>query len=288
MHYADADNRNSRPVDHVAVLQTKSSTAGPDQDPDAGPGASPNLSIRLSSREVSSQRLSPSPGPFTAPAPPTLNVNHNGTTSAIENSTDAAGGRYSMRTRQPRQLQPYAFDRLEYKHQLKHHPDAIVKFTDRRSPVESLSRSGEGDSDGATEDSGGEHPSRDAGMLPRAKGKKRHRASIGHPPALPPVAYRRTSGVELSSRSLSPGRRFTGSSAIADRALVASIPDAGGDDSPAEAATWYPDVFNDLSSGVGSDDMPLSTAQNDLGDSDIPSHRVKRRRVLFMFYGGCL
>lgn len=40
-------------------------------------------------------------------------------------------GRYSLRRRQARQLNPYAYDKLLYKQQLKSHPDAIVKF---RSP----------------------------------------------------------------------------------------------------------------------------------------------------------
>ena len=54
-----------------------------------------------------------------------------------------------MRMRQPRQVKPYAIERLEYKHQPKHHPDAIVKFTGRQIPAESLSVSGEADTDGA-------------------------------------------------------------------------------------------------------------------------------------------
>ena len=242
----------------------------------------------LPSREVSvsSQQLSLLSDAFTVPSP-TLDMNRNGT-PAIENDTGAAGGRYSMRTRQPRQLKLYAFDRLEYKYQLKHHPDAIIKFNGRRSPVESLSRSCEGDTDGAAGNSGGEHPSEDAQILPRAKGKKMHRAGTEHPSAPAPVAHRRVSGVELSLGSPSLGRRFTGSSAIADLALVASIPNVGGNSNPAEAATWYPDAFNDLSSRVGSDDMPLSTDQNDLRDSRTPLLRVKHRRVLFLLYDGCL
>lgn len=39
--------------------------------------------------------------------------------------------RYSLRRREARQLNPYAYDKLLYKQQLKCHPDAIVKF---RSP----------------------------------------------------------------------------------------------------------------------------------------------------------
>ena len=36
--------------------------------------------------------------------------------------------RYSLRRREARQLNPYAYDKLLYKQQLKSHPDAIVKF----------------------------------------------------------------------------------------------------------------------------------------------------------------
>ena len=287
MHHADPDNPNSCPTDHSAVLQMTSGTVRPDQGPGAGPSTSPSLSIRLPSHEVrvGSQQLSPLSDAFTVPSPPTLDMNRDGT-PAIENDTGAAGGRYSMRTRQPRQLKPYAFDRLEYKYQLKHHPDAIVKFNGR--PVESSSRSSEGDTDGAAENSGGEHPSEDAQMLPRAKGKKRHRAGTGYPSAPPPVAHRRTSGVQLSLGSPSRDRRFTGTSANADLTLVASIPDGGGNGNPAEAATWYPDAFNDLSSRVGSDDMPLSTDQHYMRHSHTPPLRVKRRRVLFLHYDRCL
>lgn len=274
MYYADADDHNSRPTGHAVIHQMTSSTANLDQDPDTGPDASPSLSMPQSSPEDRSRQLSPDP--FTVHAPLTL-VNDNGNL-AIENDASAAGGRYSMRTRQPRQLQPYAFDRLEYKHQLKHHPDAIVKFIGRRSPVASSPPSGEVDSDGAAESSAGEHPAEYARMVPHSKGRKRYRASTGHPSAPPPVAHRRISRPELSSGSPSLGGRYARSSAIAE-ALVTSIPDVGGDDSQAEAVTWYPDAFNDLSSGQGSDDMPLSTAQNDMPDNHISSPRVKRRRV---------
>lgn len=51
--------------------------------------------------------------------------------------------RYSLRRRDARQLNPYAYDKLLYRQQLKSHPDAIVKF---RSPRR---RSGSG---GAGED----------------------------------------------------------------------------------------------------------------------------------------
>ena len=39
--------------------------------------------------------------------------------------------RYSLRRREARQLNPYAYDKLLYKQQLKSHPDAIVKFRSR-------------------------------------------------------------------------------------------------------------------------------------------------------------
>lgn len=44
--------------------------------------------------------------------------------------------RYSLRRRDPRQLNPYAYDKLLYKQQMRSNPDAIVKFRSprRRSP----------------------------------------------------------------------------------------------------------------------------------------------------------
>ncbi|KAF8557733.1 hypothetical protein OG21DRAFT_1601471 [Imleria badia] len=51
-------------------------------------------------------------------------------------------GRYSLRRREARQLNPYAYDKLLYKQQLKSHPDAIVKF---RSPRHRLSSGGVGE-----------------------------------------------------------------------------------------------------------------------------------------------
>jgi hypothetical protein len=284
MHYTDADD--SHPIDLAAKLQMSPRTARLDQDAGAEPGASPNFSIRFPSPEFNPPQLSPSPNPFTVPDHQPLDVNPDGTLG-IENGTDATGGRYSMRTRQPRQLKPYAFDRLAYKQQLKHHPDAIVKLAGRRSPVESSSRSSEGDTDGAAENSGGEHPSEGPRTLPRIKGKKRHCAGGGHPSTPPPVAHCRTSGVHLSSGS-PLDRRFTGPHAITDLALVASIPDIDGGDSPVEAGAWYPDAFNDMSSRLGGDDMPPSTAQDDLRDSHTPPPRVRRRRVLFLLFDGCL
>ncbi|KAH0836569.1 cell differentiation family, Rcd1-like-domain-containing protein [Lanmaoa asiatica] len=41
-------------------------------------------------------------------------------------------GRYSLRRREARQLNPYAYDKLLYRQQLKSHPDAIVKFRSSR------------------------------------------------------------------------------------------------------------------------------------------------------------
>jgi len=236
--------------------------------------------VRL--QTINLRQLPSSPDPFTVP-PVTVDVNHE-ETSALEDVSTAVGGRYSMRTRQPRQLQPYAFDRLEYKHQLKHHPEAIVKLSGYRSPVKSSSPPPfcpAEDTDRTTENSGDERPSEVAHILPRAKRKKRHRTNTEHPSALPSTAHQRTSKVQVSMGSPPLARRFTGSSARADIGWVASIPDLGDDSSPERAAIWYPDVFNDLSSGPGSDDVPLNAYQNDVRVNDTPPPRIKRRRVIF-------
>ena len=69
-----------------------------------------------------------------------------------------------------------------------------------------------------------------------------------------------------------------------------SIPDIDGDGSPGEleAVTCYPSAFDDLSSRLGSDDMPISIIQNDLPDSPTSLPQVKHRRVLFPLYDECL
>jgi hypothetical protein len=200
VHYANADD--SRPIDLAAELQVSSRTARLDQDDDAEPLGSPNFRIRLASPEFNSPHLSPSPDPFTHPDHQFLDVNPEGTL-AIENGTGATGGRYSMRTRQPRQLKPYAFDRLAYKQQLKHDPDAIVKLVGRRSPMGPSSCSSDVDTDVSAENSGGGQPSEDARTLPRIKGKKRHRTGGGHPSTPSPIAQRaRCTNPRRSSRPL--------------------------------------------------------------------------------------
>lgn len=245
--------------------------------------------LRVSPRPVNLWQRSPSPDPFTRPAPPTIDGNHD-QTPALGNGAGAAGGRYSMRTRQPRQLKPYAFDRLEYKHQLKYHPDAIVKFNGNQGPVESLSPpplcSDEDDTDDAAENAAG--PSEGAQVLPRPKRKRRHRTNIEYSSVPPPTAHRRTSKAQVSLQSPPPARRPTGSSPIAGTARGASMPDLGGDDRPERGEIWYPDVFNDFSSGLGSDDVPLNIRHDDLRDNHAPPPRLKRRRVIFLLHTECL
>jgi hypothetical protein len=268
-----------------------SSSVTLDQDDGEEQGASSSSSehgpSRDSPRPINLRQYSPSPDPFTSPAPPIIDGNHD-RTPALGNGDGAAGGRYSMRTRQPRQMKPYAFDRLEYKHQLKYHPDAIVKLNGYRSPVESFSPpplcSDEDDTDGTAENAAG--PSEDSQVLPRMKRKKRHRTNAADPPVPPPTTHRTTSKTQVSLRSPHPARRPTDSTAIAGTARGASMPDLGGDESPERAATWYPDVFNDLSSGLGSDDVNIR--HDDQHDNHTSPPRLKRRRVIFMFHTECL
>ncbi|KAI0000834.1 Mus7/MMS22 family-domain-containing protein [Russula compacta] len=284
-NHIDVDDRDSCPTGRGTLFHMASSTMRLEKALDTGASESliqsSNLPREFSSQPLTLRQSSLPPDPFMDPAPPTVDMNYD-QTLALETGVGATGGRYSMRMRQPRQLKPYAFDHLEYKHQLKHHPDAIVNLRGHRSPVESSSSppssSGEGDGDDGAENPGSERPSPNARILPHTNRKKRHRNNVQIPSAPPPTIHRRTSGVQPSTESPSRNRRVTGSSSIADGAWVASIPDLGGEDSPQEATTWYPDAFNDLSSGLGSDDLPLSTTQNDLRVNQTPLPRVKRRR----------
>jgi len=89
----------------------------------ASSSSSGHLPGEVGSQTANVHHRPSSPDPFMAPASVTADMNSH-LTSALKNGADVAGGRYSLRARQARQLKPYAFDRLEYKYQLKHHPDA--------------------------------------------------------------------------------------------------------------------------------------------------------------------
>jgi hypothetical protein len=279
-----SDAHNSFPTHDVAKLGTTSSPILLVQRLDAGMGESlsPNLSHTraFSPQTVSARHHSLPPDPFMVPALTVAETNQD-ESSIVGNTANAVGGRYSMRTRQPRQLKPYAFDRLEYKHQLKHHPDAIVKFTGHPNPAgfssSPPSGSSEGDSDGAAENLGGEPVQRP----PRAKGKKRHRPNTEHPPSVPPTVHRRTSGPGPTVRSPSLDRRPAGSPRVEGRNWVASAPGSDRTGSPQVLTPWYPDVFDDLSSGLDSDEMPLSTVLDPPRVGDTPPPRVRRKRVIF-------
>ena len=256
----------------------------------ASSSSSGHLPGEVGSQTVNVHQRPSSPDPFIAPASVAVDMN-NQLALALEDDADVAGGRYSMRTRQPRQLKPYAIDRLEYKHQLKHHPDAIVKFNGYRSPVGSSSppplSSGEDDTEDAAENPGGESLSADAQVLSRTK-RKRHRTNTDHPSAQPSTSHRRTSKGQVSRRSPPLIRRVTGSPATADIGGVSSIPELGGDNGPEAAPTWYPDAFNETSSGLGSDDVPLNTYEDAPQANGSPPPRIKRRRVIFSLYRECL
>jgi hypothetical protein len=295
MHDGDADDHNTCPTDQDVACPMTSSSVTLDQDggeeQDASSSSSMHGPPRSNPQPIILRQRSPSSDPFTAPAPPIIDENHDRTV-VPGNDAGTAEGRYSMRTRQPRQLKPYAFDRLEYKHQLKHHPDAIVKLNGYQSPVEPSSPpplcSDEDDTDDAAENPAAEGPSEDAQLLSRMTRKRKHRTNTEHPSVPPPTAHRRTSKAQVSLQSPPLARRPTGSSAIAGTGRGPSMPDLGGDDRLERSAMWYPDVFNDLSSGLGSDDVPLNIRHNDLRDRHTPPPRLKRRRVIFSLHTECL
>jgi hypothetical protein len=224
---------------------------------------------------------SPSADPFIVPAP-TQTANRE-EAYLHDGDANAAGGRYSMRTRQPRQLKPYAIDRLEYKHQLKHHPDAIVRFAGLRNPIEPSpspgpSNAGESSSDGAARNSASERFSNHMSVNMHTKGKKRRRTDAEQHLAM---THRETSRVRPATNSLA--RRRSGPPAVEIFPRALSLPDQGGDGDADAPMPWYPDVFNDLSSGLGSDDERLSVVQQPPRVSYTPLPRAKRRRVIPWF-----
>ncbi|KAG9312886.1 Mus7/MMS22 family-domain-containing protein [Chiua virens] len=102
------------------------------------PSSFPALEARSSSRSpdplllLSPRRLHPlTPQSLASRAGSPVVISHS-QSPPIEIPEDPQPlARYSLRRREPRQLNPYAYDKLLYKQQLKSHPDAIVKF---RSP----------------------------------------------------------------------------------------------------------------------------------------------------------
>ncbi len=235
---------------------------------------------------ISPMQFSPSADPFADPAPAPTEANQD-ETYPNGGDANAAGGRYSMRTRQPRQLKPYAIDRLEYKYQLKHHPDAIVRFAGLRNPVASSSSptpsdAGESGTDGVAGNSVSERSSTHMPVNMHTKGKKRRRTGAEPHLAMPPARHRET--VPLATTSLGRvGRRTSGSSAVEVFPRAASLPDQGGDNVADAPAPWYPDAFNDMFSGLGSDDEHLSVVQRPPRVSHTPPPRAKRRRVIAWF-----
>ncbi|KAH9166719.1 Mus7/MMS22 family-domain-containing protein [Lactarius sanguifluus] len=215
---------------------------------------------------------SPSADPFVVPAPAPTQAIQDEVYPDDSGGANATGGRYSMRTRQPRQLKPYAIDRLEYKHQLKHHPDAIVRFAGLRNPLESSpspappSDAGESGTDGVAGSSASEHSFNHM----HTKGKKRRRTGTEQ------HLSRRRETVSLATTTL--GRVRSGPSAVDVYTRAASLPDQDGDDVADPPAPWYPDVFNDMSSGLGSDDWPLNAVQRPPRVSHSPPPRARRRR----------
>jgi hypothetical protein len=222
---------------------------------------------------------SPPADPFVVHAPPQHEANRD-EADLDGGDADAAGGRYSMRTRQPRQLKPYAFDRLEYKHQLKHHPDAIVRFAGLRNPVESSpspapSNVGESDSEGAAGNSA-------SGRVPTSvhtNGRKRRRTGAERHP----TTHQETSRVRLPTTPLGRVRRMNGSPVVDVFPRAPSLADQVGGDVADAPMPWYPDAFNDMSSVLGSEDEPLSVVQRPPGASHTPPPRAKRRRVIAWF-----
>ncbi|KAF7973631.1 hypothetical protein HWV62_14696, partial [Athelia sp. TMB] len=142
--------------------------------------------------------LTPQSSPLTiasSPAIPAVPVQQHPDSPEPEIPPDdeGPGRRYSMRQRRPQQLQPYAYDQIMYKQQLKHNPEAIVKLRRAESPVnrgrpahlegtEVQSANAEDDTQDWTMDGGDEEEEADS-WEERRRGRRGRSASESAPPA---------------------------------------------------------------------------------------------------------
>ncbi|KAI0258714.1 Mus7/MMS22 family-domain-containing protein [Gloeopeniophorella convolvens] len=250
-------------IDSVINLSSHDRNASPSQSVAEGRRSPPDPFVIPSSPIA----ISPIPAPAT---PDQL--------SPAQHEGLAFEGRYSMRTRLPRQLKPYAFDRVQYKYQMKNNPDAIVKFTGHRNPVESSpsrhSDGSESDAAGVASGSGGGH-SEHARRRFHAKGKQRHRDDVGlHGGAS--LKSHKVSEARLPARS-PRGQRSAGSPIIGESsALQPALGESGSPELGQEH--WYPDAFRDVFSEMGSDDDPLDAIHHAPQGLQTPPPKRKRLR----------
>ena len=179
---------------------------------------------------------------------------------------DLAGNsrRYSLRARQARQLNPYAFDKALYKQQLRHNPDAIVKM---RSPGRHIRHSS--DHEDEFVDEGKESDSQRTGDLGHLRPRKRRRTdlqgslrgdeSIGR-------VYRNHRDADRESTGEVIQRRRTGIGQSEDLGKNRDVPRQRSID-----RDWISGIFQVSGSENEEDsvlDFPLSTSTK-------PSHRLR-------------
>lgn len=154
-------------------------------------------------------------------------------------AAEQAQGRYSLRTRQARQKNPYAYDKAMYKRQMRSNPDAIVKVVSprRRGKHRSRSevRSGSDDEYGGQEE---EEPDVDD-ELPIRRRRSRSR-SMGDGAAR--ASDSEAGDEEITSRPRSRHK-------TASKQVVASLPQqtsrASNAKDPPQRPVWQPSVFDE-------------------------------------------
>lgn len=157
----------------------------------------------------------------------------------------AAHGRYSLRTRQAKQVNPYAYDKQLYKRQMRSNPDALVKVVSPLRPKRHGHRE-HGERDGSGEEGDEEYEEEEARSEARQRRKEKSRS-------------RSANAMEPESR-LRPDDRAGG-----DRARTANV------------SSWEPAIFRETSSssdGSDGDDLLLKVPQTGEEPQD---RRLKRR-----------
>ncbi|KAI0916960.1 hypothetical protein AcW2_007217 [Taiwanofungus camphoratus] len=169
-----------------------------------------------------------------------------------------ASNRYALRTRQARQVNPYAYDRLMYKRQMRSNPDAIVKVVSPPRPRRQYGspRSGREDGDDGGMDTGDEYEYAGGEEEEEEEWRRRRRKEKSRSISVGEMEH---GNEEQRSRSKGKSRSVGVEDqvhAVSDAEQNAGTSNANFSRRPERREAWYPGAFDEPFSSSNEDDLP--------------------------------